>query len=189
MLDLGIPLGCPKTYLKDVGVVNIGRWTYGECIKANESPGSNQWPEDVIREVARIGWFVNDHYLLDDYGIGVEMEDAWPNYTVGCYMLEDLRLRSPRNVSWYINEVKERPSVAGLARLYHELSLLLPINPIDEIRNRLENVLEPGQRYHVAELTGRDKYYVYSHAERQWRVESKPGPVMKGKWCCIMKYI
>lgn len=163
MLGLGIPIGCPRTYLKNGKEVPFGDWTAHDCLVADDVEfGGRKGPEtkrklldiwcgfkvaeDIIKQPE-----VCQQFLKEAFGDAEEMGAKWPNYTVGSSMSLP-ELQSPRQIGWSIDQVRANPSVAGFAKLYHELSLLLPINPLDEIRNRLENPPGKTEKYPVAEV-------------------------------------
>lgn len=148
MLKLGLKPGCPKTYLWSGEEVAIGNWTPGddEILANNFAKAKDLWEVDVtvenMEELRRM-FAEEGHQQQQQEELGpeegMEMDDCWSNYTVGRYNQSDPRLQSPRNIGWSFNQVCQRPSVQGFIKLYHELSLHLPINPLDEIRNRFEN--------------------------------------------------
>lgn len=147
MLNLGIPLGCPRTYLNSGEMIKIGNWTDRDCRRADKF-ADDLWSgvrvaEHHLSPAIRDG---ENFFPEEDISVAAqEMDNGWDPYTWGCYEFNP-RLDSPRNISWSIDQVRENPSLDGFAKLFHELSLLLPINPLDEIRNRLENPTKFGEQ-------------------------------------------
>lgn len=150
MLTMGIPLGCERTYLKNNEKVKIGECKDNCCTKCGQLAENCVITPDVA--VGALQRFKGDEYrlLLDDFGQGMEMGKVWPDYTVGSYSVAHHKLlKDPRNVSWSVHLVRRNPSLAEFARLYHELSVLIPINPLDEIINRFECPLDLKSESHA----------------------------------------
>lgn len=151
MLNLGIPLGRPRTFLKDGREVPIGNW-HTTTDEKEDSFGckppkrtNNLWAGIVLQEdeffpkdEQELMLLVDETMVVDESKVDLE---RWLPYTVGSYVFQK-HLESPKMLGWSIDEVQARPSLEGFARLYHELCLLLPINPLDELKNRFQSPIE-----------------------------------------------
>lgn len=141
MCNLGISLGYPRTYLKDGRELKIGNqeipWTPEKIADADKF-GKQIWYSD---KKTKYGIRVTDADL-DASGIQIPSTirnvKKWYRYCLGRYYTQP-ELDDPGNISWSYDDVREKVTLAGLAKLYHELTLMLPINPLDEIITRFEN--------------------------------------------------
>lgn len=142
MLKLGIPLGHPRAYLKNGRRIKIGDWktcTHEQEDEIHENV-QNMWDDiyltdDELFPEDKIDWLLEDCSIVDETTVVFE---KWLPYTVGTF-IDDINQMSPHDLSWSIDEVRAKPTLKGFAKLYHELCPLLPVNPLDELKNRFEN--------------------------------------------------
>lgn len=151
-MSLGISIGCPKLYLKgSEKFAKLGTWKNEDEAKADQT--ANSWnieEEDLIfddngHEIAAVDLptqgnpppkkikreLINHHALK-----------SWPKYSVGFYLEKMSHVGSPDKYSWSFDTVESNLTFEGLARLYHEIALLLPINSLDELLDRFPTAAE-----------------------------------------------
>lgn len=137
MILLGVAVGCPKAYVESDqgGWVSIGDWTpqdEANLIK-KQTEKMFMWP---------LVGSENDSSPSCNVGESADLKFThWLNYTIGS-TVQHKRLLTPKHLSWsYWKHANGKvPSNEELARLYHELAIYLPLNNLDVILNRMENV-------------------------------------------------
>ncbi|CAL8140680.1 unnamed protein product [Orchesella dallaii] len=155
MEKLGINVGCPKVYMKDGSIVKIGKWTAKqEEIYNMKSVSSdfNEFEEEVSFSVR-----CSKKAKLEESSFAY-----WPKHSVGHYWTE---VPTPEEMSWSFNEVAKDITSEGLARLFHELAPLLPINALDELGVRIGHDK-------IAEVTGRNGSYIFNSKSDKWEKAS-----------------
>ncbi|CAL8120595.1 unnamed protein product [Orchesella dallaii] len=124
---LGIRVGCPKLYLKTGEVKRIGDWNDNDEEEYNVRKVDEAF--DEYEEDVAFGVRSSKKARTDDSGMV-----GWPSYSVGSYWME---VSTPDTMTWSFGEVARNITADGLAKMFHELSPLLPINALDELGARI----------------------------------------------------
>ncbi|CAL8148238.1 unnamed protein product [Orchesella dallaii] len=147
MTQMGIKLGLPKVYLQNGKTLRIGGWTDEDERKKNSTVDNAQEFEDTFDDgdkSSKIPRLEKDEF------------EYWPKYSVGAYLSE---VTHPLTTWSYQEGLTANKK--NLARLYHELVPFLPINPLDELTDRVG--VEK-----VVELTGRKFRYIFDDENLIW---------------------
>lgn len=132
LVQMGIKVGCPKTYVAGRDdYVKIGNWT-----DAHEATVDDRLFEDLWKAELPHGDPIEGR-TQDVIPDERNRLTVWPPYSVGSFLEDDL-LNDPANVTWSYPEVQANVTPAGIARLFHELFVFLPINALDELVHRAE---------------------------------------------------
>lgn len=152
---MGIPIGCPKLFLKGQSYyTKLGDWKDEDEIKADELTSKWDIEEDDLN--------LPDNFVDDPMDVPYKAEPAskkfksstpdylnlkvWPEHSVGSYLEKMSRVSKPRKFAWDLDSVSSNLTPEGLSRLYHQLVLVLPINPLDEMLERFDTVAEVRSR-------------------------------------------
>lgn len=131
MVCLGIKVGAPKAYMKVGDMLFLGTWSKVAEIQYNKY--EKEAPPFPLLEQDR-------EFQLGGVNHNHQEVQVWLRNSCGA-TINHPRLRSPRFLSWSYAECHNSPTNENLAKLFHELALLLPINNMDYIMARL-NVVE-----------------------------------------------
>lgn len=140
MIDLGIPVGHPKLVFKDGLIENLNR------VNCDEETWLLECEKNALELQPVMGYIRNEldkteetgqHYVNDMAKINL-----WLPYTVGA-TIDHPKLVSPERLSLSTLHVKRQQKVSkfDLANLFHQLCPFLPINSLDEVNDRLKNLL------------------------------------------------
>lgn len=134
---LGVPVGCPKAYMRNGEILRLGKWTdeYESKLDQAQTAVSNNW----------FNWSSLPLKHCETFCQMIERTDvelgAWLRYSFGS-TVDHPRFTTPRAFTWSFSECDGLPRTGVLARLYHELAVFLPINNLDEMMDRLKCVKE-----------------------------------------------
>lgn len=135
------------TTLDDLLPENLSEDVLEDALVEDDEPESED-DFDAIKHVNKKRKTHQEHQSCSDKNL-----EKWPRYSVGSFVADEHEaLRNPLKLSWSYDKVKNNLTRSGLRRLYHELWLLLPINPLDELTHRLESPVDAKISYPIAEV-------------------------------------
>lgn len=139
VISLGIEVGCPKVYLRNAKKpIPIGVWEkkYENELMKHEASASEFWSTIPYESSENIGTPNDSDDLEQTTSVKIS---SWLRYSFGSTFKHE-RFGSPENLSWRYDLYRDNPNNSKLATLFHELAILLPINNLDELMDRVGKI-------------------------------------------------
>lgn len=160
MVNLGLPIGHPKLVFKDGCTEYVNNVVESEeewliALEMKDTDLKQIW-HFIEGDLCRDG---DADVIINSPHSGPKTLCRWLPYTIGA-TLDHPKLVSPERLllPQQLDQSKEVTRM-GLARMFHQLYVFLPINSIDEMKHRLQKLFETSYPYKnnwmptVAEVT------------------------------------
>lgn len=98
MLNLGIPIGCPRTYLVDGREIKVGEWSEFDNLEADKF-ADDFW--DIVKLSEEQLVPIEEPLLVDNLE-EIPALTEWPAYSFGRF-LDHPELNSPEHIGWSLS--------------------------------------------------------------------------------------